>query len=244
MRAEIAARRERVRTTAIRVWMLLAAAGLATAGLTNGARAQAGVGGTIVGVVTTHEPAPKPLRVALDRNVCGDAIADESIVVNATGHVAGAVVTIAGVRSAAPASVQIENRKCAFAPHVSTLRPRGDVKLVSRDPLIHTTHAANASGKAFFNISLPIQDVVMSRAIDDRPGVVTLTCGTHTWMRGYIVVTDELAAVSGADGSFRLEGVPAGPREVRIWHETLKAAPVSVTVKDGETVTVNVVLVK
>jgi hypothetical protein len=64
-------------------------------------------------------------------------------------------------------------------------------------------------------------------------------------MRGYLYVTDELAAVSGADGRFRLEGVPAGTHELRIWHEALKAsAPVKVTIKDGETATVDITMIR
>ena len=225
------------------VGVLMTAAAVANSATSETLRAATPAGGIIVGVITTREPAPKPLRVALDASVCGETVPDESVAVNAAGQVSGAVVTIAGVKSPAPASVQIENRKCAFAPHVSVLRPRGDVKIVSRDPLIHTTHAATAAAKALFNISLPIQDVVVSRPIE-KPGVVTLTCGTHTWMRGYIIVTEELAAVSGTDGSFRIEGVPAGPQAVRIWHETLSAAPIQITIREGETATVNVTLVK
>ena len=38
--------------------------------------------------------------------------------------------------------------------------------------------------------------------------------------------------------------MPAGVVELRFWHETLKAVPVKVTVKDGESVNVDVVLAK
>ena len=95
----------------------------------------------------------------------------------------------------------------------------------------------------YFNISLPTPNLTISKPID-KPGVVTLSCSTHTWMRGYLFVTDELSGVSGADGKFHLENVPAGVVELRFWHETLKAAPVKVTVTDGESVNVDVVLAR
>jgi hypothetical protein len=63
-------------------------------------------------------------------------------------------------------------------------------------------------------------------------------------MRGYVFVSDELSVVSDAGGRFRLENVPAGIVELRFWHEMLKAAPVKVTVRDGQTVSVDVAMVK
>jgi plastocyanin len=201
-------------------------------------------GGTIVGVVTTKEPARPALKVTIDPNVCGATLPDESVTVDAAGHVANAVVTVTGVKAAAPAEVALSNEKCRFVPHVAVLKPAGTVKIVSKDPVLHTTHAQmTGGGKFLFNLSLPIPNMTLSRPVD-KAGVVQVVCNTHTWMEGWLVVTDELSVTSGADGSFRLDGVPAGPQEIRIWHEELKARLAKVTVKDGETVTVNFVLAK
>ena len=50
----------------------------------------------------------------------------------------------------------------------------------------------------------------------------------------------------GADGrAFFNISIPAGKYQLKVWHEVLKvAAPVNVAVKDGETVTVDLTLVK
>ena len=86
--------------------------------------------------------------------------------------------------------------------------------------------------------------MTLSRPVD-KAGVVTLSCSTHTWMRGYLYVSEELSAASGADGRFRLDGVPAGTYTLKVWHEALKVAtPVKVTVRDGETATVDLTLTK
>jgi len=63
-------------------------------------------------------------------------------------------------------------------------------------------------------------------------------------MRGYIVVTDEMAVVTGADGRFQLAGVPPGTYELRVWHEMLKAAPIKVTVTSGGTADVKLALTR
>lgn len=201
-------------------------------------------GGTIVGVATTKEAAQKPIRVTIDPGVCGQSVPDETIVVDGSGGLSNVVVTVPGVKAQHPAEASFSNDKCRFVPHVAFMRPNGAVKMTSKDATLHTMHAAAVDGRAFFNISIPVPNLTLSRPID-KAGIVTLSCSTHTWMRGYLHVSEELSAMSGADGKFRIEGVPAGTYTLKVWHEALKvAAPVKVTVKDGETATVNLSFAK
>jgi plastocyanin len=202
--------------------------------------AGAPAGGTIVGTITTKEATRPALRVTIDPAVCGQSLPDESVVVGAAGQLANAVVTVTGVKSPAPAEVTVSNEKCRFVPHVAMVRPAGSVKITNKDPapVLHTTHAQMTDGKFLFNVSLPIPNMTITKQVD-KVGMLALVCNTHTWMRGWLAVTDELSAQSGADGKFRLDGVPAGPHEIRIWHEALKAAAVKMVVKDGETLTVD-----
>jgi len=184
--------------------------------------------------------AAAPLRATIDPEVCG-SVPDESVVVDAAGHVANAVVTVAGVRTPAPAEVVLTNERCRFSPRVSVLRPNGTIKMTSRDPVLHTVHAAPDGGRALFNVSLPIPNLTLSKPVD-RPGLVRLTCSTHTWMRGFVHVAEDMAAVSGADGTFRFTGVPAGRQTLRIWHETLGARDVTVDVAAGQTAPITIEL--
>ena len=201
-------------------------------------------GGVITGVITTQEPERPAVRVTIDPVVCGSTLPDESLIRDAAGHVANAIVTIPGIKAPAPAEALVSNDHCRFVPHVALLRPGGAVKMTSQDAVLHTMHAAAADGRAFFNISLPIPKMTASRTLD-KAGPVTLSCSTHTWMRGYLYVTDELAAISASDGRFRLEDVPAGTHELRVWHESLKTAqPIKVIVKDAETTVVEVKLTR
>lgn len=200
--------------------------------------------GTIAGTITTTEPERPAVRATIDPNVCGATVPDESVTRDAAGHLANVVVIVAGAKAPAPSEVVVSNERCRFVPHVALLRPGGAVKMTSQDPVLHTMHAAGSDGRAFFNVSLPFPKMTLSRTLE-RPGPVALSCSTHTWMRGYLYVTDELAAVSGPDGRFRLDGVPAGTHELRIWHESLKVStPVKVAVKDGETATIDVAMIR
>ena len=72
------------------------------------------------------------------------------------------------------------------------MRPNGAVKMTSKDATMHTMHAAGDGGPAFFNVSIPVPNVTLSRPID-KAGLVTLSCSTHTWMRGYLLVSEDSA---------------------------------------------------
>jgi plastocyanin len=200
--------------------------------------------GSIAGVTTTNEAAPRPIRVTIDPAVCGESLPDEAIAVDAGGRLANVVVSLPGMKAPAPADVVVTNDRCRFVPRVSVMKPGGTIKMLSKDATMHTMHAAAPDARALFNVSIPLPNVTIARVVA-RPGLLALTCSTHTWMRGYMQVTDEATAISGPDGAFRLDGVPAGTHELKIWHETLKvASPVKVTVKEGGTTNVNVTLAR
>ena len=87
-------------------------------------------------------------------------------------------------------------------------------------------------------VAVPVPGINIPKPIGGA-GLVRLVCNTHPWMRGFVIVTDDTAAVTSADGTFTLRDVPAGTYELRIWHESLKGAAQKVTVAAGQTATVN-----
>jgi hypothetical protein len=99
--------------------------------------------------------------------------------------------------------------------------------------VLHTTNAQLENGRTLFNVALPIPGITITKAIASN-GNVRLSCNTHPWMRGWLVVTSDAAAVSGADGRFTIDNVPPGTYELRVWHEALKGAPQKVTVSAGK----------
>jgi hypothetical protein len=200
--------------------------------------------GSINGTITTSAKGLAPVRVTIDQKVCGQELPDEAIVVGAQGHLANAVVILTGLRPfdsltlaqgrrAASAETTVMNEKCRFAPRVQIVRPNSNVRTTSTDPVLHTTNAQLENGRTIFNVALPIPGINVRKAIGGA-GTVRLGCNTHPWMRGWMVVTDEAAAVTGADGRFSLDNIPAGTYQLRVWHEILKSAPQKVTVTAGK----------
>lgn len=199
-------------------------------------------GGTIAGTVTTTAAAHAPLRVTFDQKVCGNELPDDAVARNASGQLANAVVTLTGVKTKGTApGPSITNDKCRFVPRVQVARPQATITTTSTDPVLHTTNAQRADGKTLFNIALPVPGMKISKPAGDA-GLVRISCNTHPWMHGWVVVTDEMSAVTGADGKFAIRDVPPGTYELRIWHEALAAAPKKVTVAPAQTATADFVL--
>jgi plastocyanin len=184
-------------------------------------------------VVTTTAKGAAPVRVTIDQKVCGQELPDEAIVVDAQGRLANAVVILTGVKRAASRDVSVTNDKCRFAPRVQVIAPKTNVTTTSKDAVLHTTNAQLENGRSLFNVALPMPGITITKAISPT-GHVRLVCNTHPWMRGWMVVTEEAAAISGADGRFTIDNVPPGTYELRVWHEALKGAPQKVTVSAGK----------
>ncbi len=194
--------------------------------------------GSIRGTITTNAKGPGPVRVTIDQKVCGNALPDEAIVVDAQGRLANAVVILTGVKRATTAETIVTNEKCRFGPRVQLAQPNSRVRTTSKDPILHTTQAQLESGRTIFNVALPVPGINISKPIGGA-GIVHLSCNTHPWMRGWVIVTDEAAAISGADGRFTIDNVPPGTYELRVWHEALKGAPQKITVAAGKPTEVN-----
>jgi hypothetical protein len=184
--------------------------------------------GSIVGTITTRAKGAPPVRVTFDQKVCGNDLPDESIIVDAQGRLANAVVILTGVKRGSADRV-VTNEKCRFGPRVQIARPNANIRTTSKDPVLHTTQAQLENGRTIFNVALPVPGMTVSKTIGPA-GIVRLSCNTHPWMRGWMIVTDEAGAVSGADGRFTIDNVPPGTYELRVWHEALKGASQKITV--------------
>jgi hypothetical protein len=197
--------------------------------------------GSINGTVTTTAKGVAPVRVTIDQKVCGDQLPDEAIVVDAQGRLANAVVILSGVKRSAPAEATVVNENCRFAPRVQLMAPKASIKTTSKDAVLHTTNAQLENGRTLFNVALPIPGITITKATSGA-GNVRLSCNTHPWMRGWIVITSDAAAISGADGRFTIDNVPPGTYELRVWHEALKGAPQKVTVSSGKPTDLSIAL--
>ena len=74
----------------------------------------------------------------------------------------------------------------------------------------------------------------LEKSFDTAEVMVRFKCDVHPWMSAYLGVLDHpYFAVTGADGSFSIDGLPAGDYVVETWHESLGTRTQNVTVGDG-----------
>ena len=117
---------------------------------------------------------------------------------------------------------QVEQIDLEFVPHVKAIQTGTAVSFPNRDDVRH--HVYSFSPAKRFELPLyvgtPAQPVVF-----DQPGVVAIGCNIHDWMVGYLYVSPSPHfATTGAQGTARIAGLPAGRYTVHVWHPRLAAA--------------------
>lgn len=159
------------------------------------------------------------------------AAADLVVTVNdAKGKpVADAVLSLMPLDQPAPPATEpepeitIAQRNSEFIPLVVAVRVGARVRFPNLDKIKHHVYSLSAAKR----FDLPLHGGDTAPAVElDQPGVVSVGCNIHDWMRSYVVVLDSpWFARSGPDGVARISA-PAGRYRREIWHFRL-AQPVT-----------------
>ncbi len=129
--------------------------------------------------------------------------------------------------------VEFDQTGCMYTPHVFGVQVGQNVKIINSDPFLHNINAQAETNRPF-NFGMPKQGDVRERSFRVPEVMVKIKCDVHPWMGAYAgVVSHPFFAVSGADGSFSIEGLPAGDYVLEGWHEEFGTMTQSVTVTDG-----------
>ncbi|MDA0587896.1 MAG: carboxypeptidase regulatory-like domain-containing protein [Planctomycetota bacterium] len=172
---------------------------------------------------------PKALITA-DPAVCGKAgdILDESLVVDSgTNGVANVFIYLAKRPDWLDKKPEwdpqdkplegIDQLYCVFTPHALLART-GKFVLKNSDAATH--NVKSGSKLVSFNLSMSpgAEDSVEFNRAEKEP--FASSCAIHAWMAFYTLVIDHpYAAVTDEKGMFRIENLPAGTHEFRVWQE-------------------------
>lgn len=171
-------------------------------------------------------PAAAELKADKDVEVCGKhKLLAEELVVGADKGVANVVVFVRDkdvkvnpeLKATEPAV--LDNQSCRFEPHVTFVQVGQPLVIKNSDTIGHNSNVATLKNPPSNNLIAAGGETKLTFASDEAiPAQVT--CNVHPWMKGWIVVRpNPYAAVSKADGTFEIKGVPAGEVELQFWHE-------------------------
>ncbi len=186
-------------------------------------------GASITGSVRFSGAAPKLDRAkCISPEVCGKTHSYDRLVVGKNGGVEYTLVYIANPPAGkanfpAPTITQVD---CGYTPHMAIASRGASVTFVNKDPVLHNVHGYYFIGNdrsTAFNFAQPTKDQSSDQQLR-KAGMVNVECDAgHTWMSSWIWVTDNpYAAVTKADGSYSIDGLPPGTYTVVMWHEGWK----------------------
>jgi plastocyanin len=203
-------------------------------------------GGTITGKVAFDgaKPAMKAIDMsavpACTRGHSGQK--SEEVVINDNNTVKYAFVWI---KSGLPdktwqvptTTVSLDQNGCMYAPHVIGIMAGQNIEVKNSDPTNHNIHPQPTVNNDWNESQAPGSEPKM-KTFARQEVMIPVKCNIHPWMRSYIgVVGHPFFAVTGADGTFTLKGLPPGTYTVQVWHEKYGTQDQTVTVGAKESKT-------
>jgi plastocyanin len=128
----------------------------------------------------------------------------------------------------------LDQQGCRYVPHVFGVQVGQTVHITNSDAALHNVNSSPRENRPF-NFGQPAGVPAATRVFDKPEIGVPFRCDVHPWMNAYAgVVAHPFFAVTGANGSFEIKGLPAGTYTIEAWHEQLGSQTQTVTV-DGTT---------
>ena len=194
--------------------------------------------GIIQGEVTYSGKIPTPVihKTGKFAKVCGPEIPDESLILE-NQKVKNVVVWLEGKQAkklkSKPGTYTIDQKKCAYSPHVLAMPQGSELKILTSDPINHNIHTYSFDNDPINIMFLPNQDYTQEM---EEPEVVKVSCDLHNWMVAYIVVTPHsYFAMTQSNGTFEIKNVPPGKYTLKLWHESLGEESRKIEVEEGVT---------
>ena len=124
---------------------------------------------------------------------------------------------------------------CMYTPHVVGVMVGQTLEVRNSDATLHNV-MATPRNNAPFNVGMPGKGQKIERVFRQPEFKVNLRCFMHPWMSAYVhVLPHPFFAVTGADGTFTIKGLPPGEYEIAVLQETslFEPTPATAAIKVG-----------
>jgi hypothetical protein len=115
--------------------------------------------------------------------------------------------------------VKLDQDGCHYKPHVLGIQTNQKLSITNSDPTQHNIHPTPKKNPEWnqsqANGAPPVEKTFAVSEV-----LIPVKCNQHPWMKAYVgVMKTPFFAVSAADGTFTMTGVPAGTYTVAAWKE-------------------------
>jgi plastocyanin len=173
--------------------------------------------GTITGIVRYLGEVPPTRRIV---TTDGAIIEHNDVVVSKNKGLRDVAVMLAAgpARPVSTEAVVIDQRDQVFVPRVVVVQAGRIVRFENNDLFNHAVKADSTKDENSFNTITPPNKSYEHR-FKAQKAPVMIGCPIHAWMRAWIYVTPHpFAAVTYAQGRFRIADVPAGQQTLIFAH--------------------------
>lgn len=209
----------------------------ATIGLVGVAARPSVQGGSVSGTVKfTGTPPANPKVDMSEEAACKGKYTSDPVVMVANGNLANVLVYVksglaAGGKYTAPSTpVTIDQEGCLYHPRTLAVMVGQTLSIHNSDAVLHNIKVVPKKNRGF-NISQPVKGMTTKKTFTAAELDIPVQCNVHSWMHANLnVFSHPFFAVTGADGSFSIKGLPPGKYEIEAWHEKLGTKTMTVTV--------------
>jgi plastocyanin len=185
---------------------------------------------TIAGTIRFEgtQPKPDPINMASDP-YCADRNKNaitHPVMVDAKGGLQNVFVHVRGGlgtrRFQVPTTaVVLDQRNCAYTPRVFGIQVGQPLEILNSDATLHNIHAIPEANREF-NRGQSTAGQKDTHIFSAAEVMVPFKCDVHRWMNAWVGVLEHpFYAVTGADGTFEIKGLPPGTYTIEAWHEIL-----------------------
>lgn len=195
--------------------------------------------GAIAGNVKFTGKPPELRAVTTPDPFCArQPIKEEEVLVGPNGGLKNVIVRVvkgtSGTYDPPATTATIDQNGCMYRPRAQVVMAGQTIQIRNSDQTLHNVHTYRGASTMFNQAQIPGM-APLTKTLSDGGQVIKFKCDVHPWMTGYVAVSaNPFFAVSGDDGSFNIDRLPAGTYTIEAWHERLGSRTADVTVTEGQ----------
>jgi plastocyanin len=139
----------------------------------------------------------------------------------------------------APRPVTVEQTNCRYQPHVVGLQTGQTLRFLNGDTTNHNIHAMAEKNEGW-NHSQMSGAPPLDSTFSNPEIMLPIKCNQHPWMKMYAnVVPHPFFAVTAADGSYAIHGLPPGDYTLGFVHEKFGERTVKISLQPRQQATID-----